>query len=117
MKLLTEELKAKLIANNVEAPEEDHIPVVKWFTPWANATWLIREMEPDGRCFGLCDVGQGTSELGYVSVEEFKSDYTYAARVARRVVDFRWSVRSFSRHFHDMKNPSRSNQAGRVRGK
>ncbi|WP_245293824.1 DUF2958 domain-containing protein [Rhizobium bangladeshense] len=23
----------------------------------ASATWLVTEMEPDGRCFGLCDVG------------------------------------------------------------
>ncbi|KWV43840.1 single-stranded DNA endonuclease [Rhizobium altiplani] len=109
MILLTPELRAQLIRNNVEAREADHIPVVKWFTPWANATWLVTEMEPDGRCFGLCDVGQGTPELGYVSVEELESikgpfgltierdlhfrptrplsEYTYAARAAGRIVE------------------------------
>ncbi|MDR6757181.1 hypothetical protein J2Y48_002477 [Mycoplana sp. BE70] len=73
MKLLTAELRAQLINNNVTARDTDHIPVVKWFTPWANATWIITEMEPDSRCFGLCDVGHGTPELGYVSVEELES--------------------------------------------
>lgn len=73
MRLLTAELRAKLINNNLTAREFDHIPVVKWFTPWANATWIITEMEPDGLCFGLCDVGHGTPELGYVSVEELES--------------------------------------------
>jgi hypothetical protein len=73
MILLTPELRKKLIRNNVEAREADHIPVVKWFTPWARATWIITEMEPDGLCFGLCDVGHGTPELGYVSVEKLES--------------------------------------------
>lgn len=109
MILLTPELRAQLIRNNLEAGEADHIPVVKWFTPWANATWIITEMEPDGRCFGLCGVGQGTPELGYVSLEELESikgpwglrierdlhfhpkrplsEYTIAARAAQRIVD------------------------------
>lgn len=109
MQLLTDEIKAQLIHNNVTARDTDHIPVVKWFTPWANATWIITEMEPDGRCFGLCDVGHGTPELGYVSVEElesikgpfgltierdlhFRTDkalsaWTAAARAAQRIVE------------------------------
>lgn len=109
MQLLTDEIKAQLIHNNVTARDTDHIPVVKWFTPWENATWIVTEMEPDGRCFGLCDVGHGTPELGYVSVEEledikgpfgltierdlfFRTDkplsmWTRAARVNRRIVD------------------------------
>jgi len=73
MKLLSDELKAKLIANNFAARDEDHIPVVKLFTPWANATWLLTEMEPDGRCFGLCDLGLGEPELGYVSLEDLEA--------------------------------------------
>jgi len=73
MKLLTEELRIALTANNLSARDADHIPVVKWFTPWSNATWLITEMEPDGRCFGLCDLGFGEPELGYVSHEELES--------------------------------------------
>lgn len=73
MKLLTDELKAALVANNFSNRDADHIPVVKLFTPWANATWLLTEMEPDGRCFGLCDLGLGEPELGYVSLEELES--------------------------------------------
>ncbi|MCY1741465.1 DUF2958 domain-containing protein [Ensifer sp. SL37] len=109
MQLLTKEIRAQLILNNVTARDTDHIPVVKWFTPWANATWIITEMEPDGRCFGLCDVGHGEPELGYVSVQELQdirgpaglrverdlhfytdkplSVWTAAARAARRIVD------------------------------
>ena len=46
--------------------------MVKLFTPWAAATWILTEMEPDGVCFGLCDLGHGTPELGYVSVDELE---------------------------------------------
>lgn len=73
MKLLTDELKAKLIANNLGNRDADHIPVVKLFTPWTNATWLLTEMEPDGLCFGLCDLGVGEPELGYMMIEELEA--------------------------------------------
>ncbi|MEW9616055.1 DUF2958 domain-containing protein [Shinella sp. S4-D37] len=73
MKLLTPELRIALLANNLAARDADHVPVVKLFVPWSNATWLLTEMEPDGRCFGLCDLGLGEPELGYVSVEELES--------------------------------------------
>lgn len=73
MKLLTDEIKARLIRNNVEAREADHIPVVKLFTPWASATWVLTEMEPDGVCFGLCDLGLGEPELGYVSLFDLQA--------------------------------------------
>ncbi|MNH46973.1 hypothetical protein D3C79_1099950 [compost metagenome] len=66
-------------------------------------------MEQDGVCFGLCDLGMGEPELGYVSVEELESvtgprglrverdlyfatdkplsAWTSAARTHRRIVD------------------------------
>lgn len=47
-------------------------PVVKLFTPDAQATWLIFSVsptEPD-LAFGLCDLGMGFPELGYVSLHE-----------------------------------------------
>ncbi|MGF6155796.1 hypothetical protein M2267_001024 [Ensifer sp. KUDG1] len=72
MKLLTDEIKAQLIENNTRR-EDDHIPVVKFFVPWGGATWILTEMEEDGICFGLCDLGMGEPELGYVSVEELES--------------------------------------------
>lgn len=72
--LLTPELRAKLLHNNATARDTDHIPVVKWFAPWGAATWLITEMEQDGdTCFGLCDLGVGEPELGYVSLREVMS--------------------------------------------
>ena len=47
-------------------------PVVKLFTPNAGATWLQCEIDREGddRAFGLCDLGQGFPELGYVSLTE-----------------------------------------------
>jgi hypothetical protein len=72
--LLTPELRKQLLDNNAFAREQDHIPVVKWFTPWGGATWIITEMEQDGDlCFGLCDLGIGEPELGYVSLREIMS--------------------------------------------
>lgn len=72
--LLTPELRAKLLENNRIARDTDLVPVVKWFTPWAGATWILTEMEQDGdTCFGLCDVGHGEPELGYVSLREVEA--------------------------------------------
>jgi len=70
MKLLTKALRAKLEAN-AERPEKDHAPVVKFFGGGA-CTWLLTELEGD-RAFGLCDLGFGCPELGYVSLRELES--------------------------------------------
>jgi hypothetical protein len=69
--LITEEDRVRLLANAL-ADERDHAPVVKLFTPDASATWLITECDPDepDRLFGLCDLGLGHPELGYVSLAE-----------------------------------------------
>lgn len=50
----------------------DPLPVVKLFTPDAGATWLLSEIDPEvpGLAFGLCDLGLGFPELGYVSLDE-----------------------------------------------
>ena len=39
---------------------------MKLFTPDANATWLLTELDPvePDRAFGLCDLGLGYPELG-----------------------------------------------------
>ena len=70
--LLTKALRAKLL-ENYKTPDANHKPVVKFFTPWGAATWLITDMDDTGRMFGLCDLGQGYPELGYVSLEELQS--------------------------------------------
>ena len=47
-----------------------HFPVVKLFAPWGSATWLLSELDQDGIAFGLCDLGMGEPELGYVDLNE-----------------------------------------------
>ena len=73
MLLMTKEIESRLRKNN-EARDEDHVPVVKFFNPTGGATWIITEMEPDrDTLFGLCDLGFGEPELGYVSLGELQS--------------------------------------------
>ena len=80
MKLLTESLRAKLLdnglqsnaASDLDSEPPDHYPVVKLFDPAGAATWLLTEIDPDDhdRAFGLCDLGVGFPELGFVSLDE-----------------------------------------------
>jgi hypothetical protein len=55
--------------------EPDFMPVVKLFTPDAGCTWLLSEIDPEEPdiAFGLCDLGMGCPELGYVSLSELRS--------------------------------------------
>jgi Protein of unknown function (DUF2958) len=49
----------------------DFESVVKLLTPDGNATW---ELDPHGYlAFGLCDLGLGEPEIGYVSLHELAS--------------------------------------------
>jgi hypothetical protein len=50
-------------------------PVVKLFHAYGAGTWLITEMNPEmpDEMFGLCDLGMGFPELGYVSLSELES--------------------------------------------
>ena len=47
-------------------------PVVKLFTPDGAATWLISSVSRanPALAFGLCDLGLGFPELGYVNLDE-----------------------------------------------
>ena len=80
MKLLTKAIEAKLIKNYAENElrhRHDHEgtdfkPVLKLFGGGA-CTWLITEYNPDtGLFFGLCDLGAGYPELGYIDREEIE---------------------------------------------
>ncbi|WP_198970477.1 DUF2958 domain-containing protein [Xylophilus sp. ASV27] len=76
--LITDEQRAQLLANgqqSIENPAFDPPPVVKLFTPDAGATWLISELDPEdaSRACGLCDLGQGFPELGWVSLTELQA--------------------------------------------
>jgi hypothetical protein len=78
MQLITNEIRKQLEANYIEAQaaenpyrDFDPRPVVKLFNPCGAQTWLITEIEPGtNNAFGLCDMGQGYPELGYVSITE-----------------------------------------------
>ena len=79
MTLIIKALTQQLLANGraqraaIDKGEDalDLKPVVKLFTPDAQCTWLLTELDPDhGLAFGLCDLGMGEPELGYVSLAE-----------------------------------------------
>ena len=61
------------------APEPGSIdfkPVVKLLiTVGGNATWLLTEIDEQGIAFGLCDLGQGFPELGYVDLQSLSKDF------------------------------------------
>jgi hypothetical protein len=72
---MTKEIKKKLLRNgDVTNRGNDHKPVVKLFGG-SSFTWLITEMDSvdDDTMFGLCDLGMGYPELGYVSLAELES--------------------------------------------
>jgi hypothetical protein len=76
--LITDAQRAQLLANGRQSLADegfDPLPVVKLFTPDAGATWLLTEIDPgdDERAFGLCDLGLGFPELGYVSLAELST--------------------------------------------
>ena len=82
MMLITKAINAKLVANytaHCEAEAKGHSaevsPPLKLFNPSGAATWLISERdtsEPD-QLFGLCDLGFGSPELGWVSLSELEA--------------------------------------------
>lgn len=50
------------------------LPAVYVFQPDGAATWALWEYSSDtNEAFGLCDLGMGFPEIGYVSVEELES--------------------------------------------
>ena len=80
--LLTSEQRDQLLDNGrkqqgaqAEGGEADFFPVVKLFTPDAGATWLLSELDPEDPdiAFGLCVLGLGFPELGYVSLSELEA--------------------------------------------
>lgn len=73
--LLTQELRDQLLQNGAKtaAGEEcDFKPIVKLFMPDGDATWLISEIDTEDPdlAFGLCDLGLGYPELGYVRLSD-----------------------------------------------
>src|SRR6266700_8146669 len=78
MKLITNEQRVKLLDNGAataRGDQRDPRPVVKLFTPDANATWLLTELDPadPDLALGLCDLGLGSPERGYVRLSELSA--------------------------------------------
>ncbi len=81
MELITKAQTEQLLANgrvqraaiDQDVGAFDFNPVVKLFTPDAECTWLLTEIDADGLAFGLCDLGLGCPELGYVSLIELRT--------------------------------------------
>ena len=73
--LLTAAQRQKLLANgrrSAAGRDLDPRPVVKLHVADGHAAWLLTELNPADptRAFGLCDLGLGTPELGYVDLTE-----------------------------------------------
>lgn len=86
--------RERLLANgraSARGEEVDPPPVVKLFTPDANAIWLLSELDPadPGVAFGLCDLGLGSPELGYLSLAELASIRGYLGLSVERDENFR----------------------------
>jgi hypothetical protein len=64
--------QAQIVRMDNREPDIDFKPVVKLFTPDAQCTWLLTELGLDDIAFGLCDLGLGCPELGFVSMHELR---------------------------------------------
>ena len=74
MELATAEQRRQLIGNwNLEG--DARRPVVKIFSPVGSATWTTASMNPqdEDAMYGLCDLGTGYPEIGYVRLGELQS--------------------------------------------
>lgn len=76
MTLFTDEQYKQLLSNGApENRDRNHKPVVHLCIPGTACEWLLSEIDPEEPdiAFGLCDIGFGFPELGYVSLGEIKS--------------------------------------------
>lgn len=76
MKLLTKTLQKQLPALYSQEEVEDPIVRAHFFNPCGAANWWVTEgstQDEDYIMFGLCDLGFGFPELGYVSMSEMQS--------------------------------------------
>ena len=81
MPLIPEHLRRELIVNSelmIVAQEAgvcpDLYPEVKLFCPGGSAIWLLTELNPESNvAYGLCDLGVGSPELGFVNLDELEA--------------------------------------------
>lgn len=110
--LLTAAIRRQLLQYGQKSrsqPDFDPVPVVKLFTPDANATWLLTELNSDNPdlAFGLCDLGLGSPELGYVSLSELAN---IRGRLGLPVERDRWFAPTEALSVH----LQRARQCGRI---
>lgn len=104
--VLRAEMIANFRANFGKSRMTDFKPVVKIFDPSGGATWLLSELAPNEIAFGLCDVGHGCPELGYVSVHELAAQRNRLGLLLE-----------IDRHFHPAKTLSEYADDARRRGR
>ena len=70
MKILTKQIKEKLVDNHKQQNgEKEFKAVVKLFNPIGKGTWYLSELNPETNiAFGLCCLDY--KEFGYVSLDE-----------------------------------------------
>jgi hypothetical protein len=91
MKLLTDEIKAKLpaLGSTEMTPCDDKVFVCKFFNPMGDWTWLVAEGEElddgDWQFFGLVDGFE--KEWGYFCLSELESvDVGFGLRIERDIL-------------------------------
>jgi hypothetical protein len=72
--LMTPDEHRRLVENgSIINSGRDHKPVIKLHIPMIGSAWLLTEIMPvrTNIAFGLCDMGLGSPEIGYVNLDEF----------------------------------------------
>lgn len=123
-RLIPADLRKKMIENAKDVLKdrgENHPPIVKLFSIAGNAIWLLSELnplEPD-IAYGLCDLGLGFPELGYVSLKELESIQHPSLPIPMIVRDERFDAEYLMsvyaegarQHQHVTENPAHLQQA------
>lgn len=99
MGLLTKNQRERLRANHRETvgcmdecrEEPDHVPVVRFFAPWRQSSWLITELLPDYRLYGLYDHELEGPKRGYVHLRKLERVRGPGGLKIER--DMRWRAR------------------------
>ncbi|MBW8461373.1 DUF2958 domain-containing protein [Acidovorax sp.] len=109
--LISDKQRLRLLANGRESlqnPDFDLAPVLKLFTPDVGVTWLLTEIDPEerDRAFGLCDLGLGFPELGWVSLWELATVCGRLGLPIKRDLSFQAEKRMRA-HARDMRHTGR----------
>lgn len=106
--LITKEQRIQMIQNGIQTNEDhigNHWPVVKLFTPDAGCTWLLSELNPEEPdiAFGLCNLGLGFPEIGYVLISEIARVRGHLGFPVERDIHFKAtkSLLEYSRDAHE----------------